>query len=105
MERWEGALAAAVVRPEPEEIFAIHGDLALGHMVTRMTGHAFGKRAFPRAVWAHQGVHFATRNGQTQAAHDLLIANGDMEVFATTVVHNERLRTYGEYHACRAAVL
>src|SRR5260370_31930594 len=104
MERWEGALAAAVVRPEPEEIFAIHGDLALGHVVIRMTGHDFGKRAFPRAVWAHQGVHFATGNGQTQAAHDLLIVNGDMEVFDTKLVHKQGLEIYGAFRGLRTGL-
>ena len=85
----------AIVRLEREQIFAIHGDLARAHVVIRMTGHDFGKRAFPRAVWAHHGVHFATGNGQTQAAHDLLIANGHMEVFDTKLVHKQELEIYG----------
>jgi hypothetical protein len=35
-------------------------------------------------------MHFATRHGQAQATDDLLVADGDMEVFDTKLVHKQR---------------
>jgi len=34
-------------------------------------------------------VHLTTRHGETQAADDLLVADGDMEVFDTKLVHKQ----------------
>ena len=84
--------ARAIIGLECEKIFAVHRDLAFGHVIIGMAGHDFGERAFPRAVRAHNGVHFATGHSQTQAADDLLIAYRDMEVFDTELVHKQGAR-------------
>jgi hypothetical protein len=36
-------------------------------------------------------VDLTTRHGETQTADDLLVANGDMEVFDTKLVHKRGL--------------
>jgi hypothetical protein len=46
-----------------------------------MTGHHLGECALTGTVRAHDGVHFTARHGQTQTAHDLLITDGDVEIF------------------------
>ena len=46
-------------------------------MVIRMPGQNLGQRAFSGAIWAHECVHFAAWNVQTQSAHNLLIADSD----------------------------
>ena len=81
------SFACAVIWLEREDIFAVHRDLALGDLVIGMAGHYFGERAFARAVRAHDRMHFAARNGQTQAADDLLVADRDMEIFNTKLIH------------------
>ena len=82
----------AIIRLKGEDIFAIHDDLAFCHMIIGMTGHHLGERAFAGTVRAHDGVHLTTRHGETQTAHDLLIADGDVEVFDTELVHKQRFQ-------------
>ena len=43
-----------------------------------MAGQHFGERAFAGTIRPHDGVHFALRHGQAEAADDLL--SGDRNV-------------------------
>ncbi len=60
-----------------QKIFAVHQNFSRDYAVIGMSGQNLGQRAFPRAVWAHQCVHFASRNTEGKAAHNFLIADGD----------------------------
>ena len=53
-----------------------------------MTGYHLGECAFAGTVRAHNSMYLTARHGQTQTADDLLVADGDMEVFDTKLVHN-----------------
>ena len=78
LEREEEAFARAFVRLQGENIFAVHQHLAGRDLVIGMAGQHLGQRAFAGAVWPHDGVHFAFRHGQAEAADDLLF--GDRNV-------------------------
>src|SRR5205814_2135877 len=58
-----------------QKILAVHQYLAGGDVIIRMTGQNLGQRAFSRAIWAHERVHFTPRHTQSQSTNDLLIAH------------------------------
>ena len=94
LESQEQTASCAFVRLEFQEVFAVHQDLAAGHVVIGMPGQNLGQRAFAGAIWAHDGVHFAAGNAQTQSAHNLLIADGDAQVFYSQFLHKLEPRIY-----------
>src|SRR5690349_12959743 len=62
-----------------------------------MPGQNLGQSAFPRAIWAHQGVHFASGNAQTEAAHDFLVGDGDAQVFYFQFLHKLEPEIYASW--------
>jgi len=83
----EKAPGGALIWFQLEEILTVHGDLASSHLVIGMTGQHLGKGALAGAIWAHDGVHFATRNGQTKTPDDLLVSDRHAEVIDPKLVH------------------
>jgi hypothetical protein len=71
-----------------------------------MTSHDFGQGTFAGAIWAHNRVNFATWNGQTKTANDLLIANINVEVVYPKFVHKAGgLQVYGDPSGLRIGFL
>src|SRR5262249_47743816 len=103
LESQEKTPPCSFIRLKFQQVFAVHQDLTGDHVVIGVPGQNLGQSAFSRAIWAHQRVHFAARNVQAQSAHNLLIGNGDAQVFYSQFVHKGGPRIYASWEDLRTA--
>ena len=52
-----------------------------------MAGQHLGQRAFSRTIRPHDRVHLAARHEEAQPAHNLLIADRDMQILYVQFIH------------------
>jgi hypothetical protein len=77
LESQKQTASCSFIRLKFQEIFAIHRNFACDHAVIGMSSQNLGQRAFARAIWPHQSVHFAERDAHRQTAHYFLLTDGD----------------------------
>src|SRR5258706_3385995 len=70
LETEEYACAGAFFRRKVQQVLALEQYLAPGDLIRGMAGQYLGKRAFPRAVRPHDGVHFTRAHGEIDALED-----------------------------------
>src|SRR5438105_126882 len=82
----------ALVRPELKEVFAIHQHSPARHAIVRIAGNDLCQRAFARAVWTHDGMHFACPNGEAEIADDLALPNRNAQIVDLQLLHESNLK-------------
>ena len=80
LEGEEEARLGPLVGLHLQEVDAVDGGRALGHLVVRVARQGVAQGALARAVGAHQGVDLALADRQVDPLEDLLAADGDMQV-------------------------
>ena len=81
LERDADAEAGALVDLEVGKVDALEEDAALGHPVARHADDRVEQGGLAAAVGAEQDVRLALIDGEIDAAQDLTVANGDVQVF------------------------
>lgn len=80
LEAEEQARRGARVRIEVEQVDAVEGDAALGHIVAGAAAEDIAERRFARAVRTHDRVHLTRVHGQAEALEDRLAVDFGVEV-------------------------
>ena len=80
LERQENARLATSLRRPIGDVLALVEDLALGHLVARRTEQRLRQRRLAAAVRPHQGVQFASRDHQVDAAEDFGALDRNVQV-------------------------
>ena len=80
LERHEHAFAGALVGIHVEQVLAVEGDVAAGHLVLRVAGQRTRQRALARAVRPHDGVHLAGVDGEVDPLEDLLAFGPNLQI-------------------------
>src|SRR5437868_7035710 len=82
----------ALVRPELKQVFAIHQHSPARHAIVRIAGNDLCQRAFARAVWTHDGMHFACPNGEAEIADNLALPNRNAQSVDLQLLHESNLK-------------
>ena len=81
LEGQEDAGGGALLGLHRQQILAVEMGGAAGHLVAVAAGKHVGERGLAGAVRAHDGVNFAVRDGEVNAAEDFLAFDRGGEVF------------------------
>src|SRR5438477_10931148 len=84
--------SGALVRPELKQVLAVQQHFPARHAIVRMAGNDLRQGAFARAVWTHDGMHFACPNGEAKIADDLALANRNAQVIDLQLLHERDLK-------------
>ena len=72
---------AAVLGREGQQVLAVEGDAALGHLIAGVAHQHMAQRALARTVGAHEHVHLAVAYGEVHASQNFLAVHLGVQIF------------------------